>query len=59
MCPLSNPKGLPEPPFTLSADEYHRLLDSHWECVKSWEVPKEQVQNGRGSREMIAVWRRR
>ncbi|WVW81177.1 hypothetical protein I302_103168 [Kwoniella bestiolae CBS 10118] len=48
------------PPWPLTVDQYHELLDKHWKLVWDREVPKEEMRTtGAKGGESIAVWKRR
>jgi len=45
------------PPFALSVDEYHRLLDARWTLIWSETVPKDKTRKtGASGGEMVGVW---
>lgn len=56
--PLNGQPG--GPPFSLSTDIYHELLDEHWEEIWGQEVPEElRRKTGPPGGERLAVWRRK
>ena len=60
MFPLGLPLDGPGPPYPLSEEEYHRLLNENWEAVWGEGVSTERKRRvgGRGE-ERLVVWRRR
>lgn len=60
MFPLGMPMDVPGPPYPLSEEIYHELLDGDWVVIWSEEVPKgERRTVGRRDGERLAVWKRR
>lgn len=58
MYPLNGGPG--GPPFSLTEDIYHELLDPHWELVWIEEVPEqERRKNAPPGGEKLAVWKRK
>lgn len=57
MFPLNGKSG--GPPFNLTEEVYHELLDEDWELVWSEEVPEEERRRGNLGGETMAVWKRR
>ncbi|WVQ64217.1 uncharacterized protein L199_002379 [Kwoniella botswanensis] len=48
------------PPWPLTVEKYHELLDEHWEMLLDKEVPPEEMRTtGAKGGERIAVWRKR
>ncbi|WWC90293.1 uncharacterized protein L201_005226 [Kwoniella dendrophila CBS 6074] len=57
MYPLPPTDNKP-PPFQVTVELYHELLDEHWELIWIQDVPEdERRKTGAGGSEKIAVWR--
>lgn len=57
MFPLNGKDG--GPPYSLSEEIYHQLLDGKWELMWSEDVPQEERRPGMLGGEKLAVWRLR
>jgi hypothetical protein len=54
--PLDFTRG---PPFLLTPELYHELLDGSFECVRERAVPEADSPPSRAGLERVALWRRR